>query len=448
MNIDKIVKRCKLESDMRKYMDEIKKCYGFNREELKDNALKRINMELPVIVECTPYYKALYQEGNFPDKVDSLEEFEQIPFVTKQSLREQYPFGFLNGSMDQVVRYGESTGTSGSPTSSFMSKKDWEENIARVTLHLSNFFSKKDIVFIMIPFELAFSAVDMDKSLWNIGSCVVAIGAKNQVCPIDRVAEMMMKVKPTALICSPTRAIRLYYLLKEKGYEPEEVGLKTILYIGETCSDAKLDKIKEMWGGVQLTTIYGFTETNSIALPCEHNRSHLVEDRSYFELVDPKSGETLKNGKEGELVITTLRHEAFPLIRFRTGDYVRIEDTPCTCGLRFRTIKHLGRYMDRKELNGHLFMKNDLENSVLSIKGTGCNFMYSIEEGELQIAVDIIVDEKEAVKQQLIERLQDKYGAMPHVYELDRKKYFEVVDSSLKPGSIDWSAILDKGGLG
>lgn len=446
MNIDAIVDECKLESDMRKYMDGIKQCYGFNREELNDYALKRINMELPVIVECTPYYKALYQEGKFPDKVHSLEEFAQIPFVTKQSLREQYPFGFLNGSMDQVVRYGESTGTSGSPTSSFMSKKDWEENIARVTLHLSNFFSKNDTVFIMIPFELAFSSVDMDKSLWNIGSCVVAIGAKNQVCPMDRVAEMMMKIKPTALICSPTRAIRLYYLLKEKGYEPEEVGLKTILYIGENCSDAKLDKIKEMWG-VQLTTIYGSTETNSIALPCEHNRSHLAEDRSYFELVDPECGEVLKNGKEGELVITTLCHEAFPLIRYRTGDYVRIEDTPCTCGLSFRTIKHLGRYIDRKEVNGHPFMKNDLENSVLSVKGTGCNFIYSIKESELHIAVDIIADDKEAVKLQIIERLQDKYGIVSHVYELDRKKYFEIVDSSLKPGSIDYSSILDKGGL-
>lgn len=92
-------------------------------------------------------------------------------------------------------------------------------------------------------------------------------------------------------------------------------------------------------------------------------------------------------------------------------------------------------------------MKNDLENSVLSVKGTGCNFIYSINESELHIAVDIIADDKEAVKLQIIERLQDKYGVVSHVYELDRKKYFEIVDSSLKPGSIDYSSILDKGGL-
>lgn len=439
MNIDEIVDKCNFESDMRKYINEIKECYSYSREELKNYALERINMELADIVKNVPYYKELREKGIFPDRVESLEEFAKIPFVTKEVLREQYPFGFLNGSMDRVVRYGESTGTSGKPTSSFMSKKDWEENIARVTLHLSNFFSKKDTVFIMIPFELAFSSVDMDKSLWNIGSCVVAIGVKNQVCSMERAAEMMVKVKPTALICSPTRAIRLYYLLKDKGYEPKSVGLKTILYIGETCSEAKLHKIKELWG-VELTTIYGSTETNSIALPCEHNCSHLVEDRGYFELINPENGEFVK--EEGELVITTLRQEAFPLIRYRTGDYVRIEDKPCACGLNFRVIKHMGRCSDRNEINGHLFTKNDLENTVLSIKGTGCNFLQYVKDGELYIAVDIIEEEKEQVKRQIMEKLQDKYQITSNVYELNRKSYFEIVDSSLKPGSVDWGMIL------
>lgn len=443
MKIDEIVARCNLESDMLKYMADIKRCYSLNPQGIAENALNLLNLELPEIIEQTPYYKELYKEGKYPEKLDSLKDLEKIPFVTKQALREQYPFGFLNGSMDRVVRYGESTGTSGSPTSSFMTKKDWEENIARVTLHISNFFTKEDIVFIMVPFELAFSSVDMDKSLWNIGSTVVAIGAKNQVCPMDRVAEMLIEIKATALICSPTRAIRLYYLLKEKGYDPKQVNLKTILYIGETCSDAKLKKIKEMWG-VQLTTVYGSTETNSIALPCEHNRSHLVEDRSYFELVDPGSGELITDGNEGELVITTLKHEAFPLIRYRTGDYVRIDNEKCTCGLCFRTIKHLGRFADQKILNGYAFMKNDLENSVLNIEGVGCNYLDYMEGEELHIAVDIVAEQKEAVMQQIVEKVRKEYQVTPHVYELDRKKYFDVVDSSLKPGNIDWSKILRK----
>lgn len=441
MDIDKIIENSELNVNWQKYLTDIKQCYHFDREQLRQYAFEQINAQLPEIIKNTPYYKSLYDLHLIPSKVNSWEEFERMPFVTKQDLRDNYPFGFLKGSMCHVIRYGESTGTSGKPTASFMSKKDWEENIARVTVHLSHYFSQQDIVFIMLPYELTFSSVDMDKSLWNIGSCIVAIGTQNQICPIDRVADMMLEVRPTALICSPTRAIRLYYLLKDRGYNPLDIGLKTILYIGETCSDAKLNKIKDLWG-VRLTTVYGSSETNSIALPCEYNRSHLTEDRHYFELINPKSGMIVNGEGSGELVITTLKHEMFPLIRYRTGDYVQIENAKCSCGLNFRTIKHLGRCSDEIGIQGQSFMKNELEDLVLSVPGTGCNFVCCVDNNDLYIAVDIIGENWIEIKEEIIECIQQKYEIIPVVYQLNRNKYFKAVDTSLKPGNINWSSVV------
>lgn len=259
---------------------------------------------------------------------------------------------------------------------------------------------------------------------------------------MERVADMMLKVRPTTLICSPTRAIRLYHLLKSRGCNMDDMPLKKIIYVGETCSDVKLEKIKKLWN-VEMFSVYGSTETNSIALPCENNVSHLEEDRFYFELINPETGEILPDGEEGELVITTLLHKALPLIRYRTGDYVKFIKEPCSCGLHFRAIKHMGRCNDNVSINGRKIKKNVLEQCVLLVEGTGCNYVSFVKEDKLHIAIDVEDNfDQESVLQAVKDAIMNEFGVSAEVHILDLDEYFKVVDALLKPGSIDWNKIF------
>ncbi|MFF2910181.1 phenylacetate--CoA ligase family protein [Paenibacillus sp. NPDC057934] len=431
-----------MNSEITRYLDELQAISQLSHDDLQERALTYIKKQLAHATRSSPFYQQKYNDGDMTDHIHDLKDMESIPYTTKNDLKEQYPYGFLAVPMSEVVRYGESTGTTGKHTSSFMTKQDWEENIARVTDALLHYYSRDDVVFIMIPYELAFASFDLEKAYWNIGATVVSVGAKNSICPMDRVAEMLMNLKPSSIVCSPTRAIRVYDLLKQKNYEPGDVNLKRIFYIGETCSNAKLEKLKQMWG-VELVSVYGSSETNSLSLPCEHGQQHLAEDRFYFELIDSETGDVAPDREAGELVVTALTHQAFPLIRYRTGDLVKIQGTRCSCGSPFRTIRHLGRVYDRICVNNRYIQRLDLEECVLSVSGTGCNFIHYNKDSDLIIAVEIAQDyESVEVLRNVQEAVHRQFDIQVIVRMLDKERVYKVMDESLKPGSIDWNKIF------
>ena len=442
MKSENITKMKSMNSEVTKYIGEMQKISTFTYQELQMRTLSLINDEIKHAIKNSPFYRKRYEDRGVPNQISKLEDLECIEFTTKDDLKENYPFGFLAVPMSEVIRYGESTGTTGKHTSSFMTRSDWEENISRVTHALLNYYTNEDVVFIMIPYELAFSSFDLEKSFWNIGATVVSVGAKNSICPMDRVAEMLIDLKPNSIVCSPTRAIRVYDLLKQKGNNPKEVNLKTIFYIGETCSNAKLEKIKKLWG-VELVSVYGSSETNSLALPCELGNQHLTEDRFYFEIINTESGEIIKEGNVGELVVTTLTHRAFPLIRYRTGDIVELSTSECKCGSKFRTIKHLGRGIDTILISGKKISKLEVEECVLSVKGTGCNSIHYFKEDRLFIAVEVLDANELDVHNNIKKAVREKFDIDISVQTLDKEMVYKVMDQSLKPGSINWNEIFN-----
>jgi len=437
MKSENIFKMKRMNSEVAKYIDEMQEISKFTYNEIQMRALTLINKELSHITKNSPFYCKKHKAGLMPDHIFQLQDLKNIEFTTKDDLKNNYPFGFLAVPMSEVIRYGESTGTTGKHTSSFMTRQDWEENIARVTNALLNYYSKDDVVFIMIPYELSFSSFDLEKSFWNIGATVVSIGAKNSICPMERIADMLINLKPSSIVCSPTRAIRVYDLLKQKGYDPKDVNLKNIFYIGETCSNAKLDKIKQLWG-VELVNIYGSSETNSLSLPCEFGKQHLTEDRFHFEIINPDTGDVIKDGNVGELVVTTLTHQAFPLIRYRTGDIIELCMEECNCGSKLRTIKHLGRGIDIIRVNDRKIRKLQIEECALSTKGTGCNLIHYFEDNEIVIAVEVVDCNESDVLRYVKQAVKDQLDLNVKVQTLDKEMVYKVMDQSLKPGSINW----------
>jgi phenylacetate-CoA ligase len=416
-------------------VEEMKRIESLDRKGLAAWQLEQLNRQLAHAYAGSPFYRAQKRALGLPEKLRSLDSLAQFPFTTKDDLRDYYPFGLLAMPQRELARYGESTGTSGRPTSSFFTYEDWIRGNVWVEAAFRHYFSADDLVFIAIPYELTFASYDIDRALEQQGATVVPVGTLNQICPFNRLIEMMVELHPTALVCTPTRALRLFDMLIENGHDPLQVGLKKLLYVGETCSPSKLGKIAATWK-IDLITAYGSTETNSLALPCGDGNSHLSEGRYFFEVIDDVSGAHVPAGERGELVLTSLCSQAMPLVRYRTGDLVAIEEAACACGSPRRTLRHHGRIGEALEINGVVVQKLTLEETILSTPRTGTYYAAGVRDGALRVLVEVTEGPDAAVCRDVREAIQEAYHVDSVVESVSRRAVTAAMDSMLKPGSL------------
>jgi len=403
--------------------------------------LARLDDQVRYASQHSPFYRDRVQPAPGPGLTAA--EFAKLPFTDKDDLRASYPLGMVAVPTSRISRYGESTGTSGAPTSSVMTLEDWVAGNVSTVAAVASFFGPDDTVFVALPYELSFAAYDMDHALELAGVTVVGVGILSAVCPVERTAKMLATLRPSGLVCSPTRALRLYDLLREAGHEPSRLGLHTILYVGETCSRAKLDKISELWQ-VQLVSAYGTTETNSLGLSCADGRLHLTEDRHYFELIDAHPARSSATMLSGELVVSTLNAEAMPLLRYRTGDLVAIDSEPCSCGSPRRVMSHLGRVVDRIRIGDRELDRLEVEETVLGTPGTGLYFAAGLRDGRLHVLVEVMATEVGAVVcADVAARLLDTFGIAPVVRPVDPSVVAAVMDRKSKPGSLTLEDLED-----
>lgn len=416
-------------------LEQLAEIESLDRNALEIWQLERLNDELPYCYERSPFYRRLHATMGLPARLGSFDTLAQFPFTTKDDLRACYPLGLLAVPGTDLIRYGESTGTTGPSTSSFITYEDWIRGNVWVERSFQQHFSAGDLVFVAIPYELTFASYDIDRALEQVGAAVVAVGALNQVCPFQRMARMLWTVKPTGLVCTPTRALRLFDMLREQGHDPLGVGLRTFLYVGETCSPAKLAKIAQMWQ-VELVSAYGSTETNSLALACAEGNSHLTEDRHYFEVVDPEVGTRLDDGQAGELVLTSLQARAMPLVRYRTGDLAVIDGRPCPCGSPRRVLRHLGRVSERIRVQGRIVHKLALEDVILSSSDTGLYYAAGSRNGVLTVRVEATGPDPLGSCRDIEERVKQAFGVACSVEPVDRRLVIDAMDRMLKPGGV------------
>ena len=414
---------------------ELKLVESFDRAALTAWQLKQLNALLEHAYANSPFYYKQKATGNLSGSLGSHDDLAKLPFTTKEHFRDEYPLGFLAVPQRELSRYGESTGTSGGPTSSFITYEDWIRGNVWVEESFRHYFTSKDTAFIAIPYELTFASYDIDRALEQLGVTIVATGTLNQICPFPRLVQMMRDLHPTCLVCTPTRALRLFDMLVDQGYDPLDVGLRKLLYVGETCSPAKLRKIAEAWN-IELITAYGSTETNSLALQCPAGRSHLSEGRYCFEIVDPETGAPMPPGEPGEIVLTSLRSRAMPLIRYRTGDLGIANEAPCTCGSPRRTLQHLGRVMESVEVEGVSLGKLALEEAILSAEGTGVYYAAGERDGRLEVYVEALPQASHKICAEVQRAVYEAFGVSALVRPVPRRVLTAAMDRMLKPGSL------------
>ncbi len=314
------------------------------RGELELLQLERLQATLNRVARNVPLYRKRFAElGIDPYDVQSLEDVKRLPFTTKDDLRQNYPYGLFAVPLRDVVRMQASTGTTGKPTVVGYTSGDvrrWSELAARILT--AGGVTKDDAVQIAFNYGLFTGAFGVHSGAELIGASVIPSSGGDP----RRQISIMQDYRTTALVCTPSYALHLADTLDEMSINKTALSLRFGLFGSEPWTEETRQEIETRLG-IQATDNYGLSEITGVAGEClERVGLHINEDHFLAEIVDPQTGEVLPAGAKGELVLTTLTKEAFPLIRFRTGDLTTLIDAPCACG---RTLRRMTRIPGRSD---------------------------------------------------------------------------------------------------
>ena len=361
----------------------------FSREETLSRAeLRAIQEERllktvgRVYEKVAPYRKKMEEAGLTPADIASLDDLKKLPFITKQDLRDHYPFGFCAVPREQFARVHSSSGTTGKPTPTVFAKSDldvWSECVARIAC--AGGATAEDMAQICFGFGMFTGAEGLQRGLERVGAAIVPSSAGNS----EKQMLYMKDFGTTLLVATPSYAMRLSEVAREMGLEPaRDLSVKTLLVRSELLTDAMREEMRRAWGrDVKITTNYGMSELMGpgISGEClEGDGLHINEDFFIPEIIDPKTGEVLPEGELGELVITCIKREGMPLVRYRTGDLTRLSYAPCRCGRTTCRMENLqGRSDDMLKVNGVRLFPSQIEEIVLAIPELGPHYEILVE---------------------------------------------------------------------
>ena len=326
------------------------------------------------------YSKVFRENGIDPQKIASLEDLRKIPFTNKGDLREHWPYGLVAVSKDELVRMHSSSGTTGRATVIFHTASDlnhWTELLARC-MYMTG-VRRSDVFQNMMTYGLFTGGLGFHYGAERIGALVIPAGAGNS----KRQIQLMRDFETTVIHIIPSYALHLRTVFEEEGLEPARDTKVKIAFVGaEPHSEETRKKLEEMYG-FKFYNSYGLSEMNgpgvSFECPCQ-NGMHIWEDNFLVEIIDPKSLEPVKEGDEGELVLTTLRRDGMPILRYRTKDLTRIIPGECPCGRTHSRIERIkGRTDDMMIIKGVNIFPIQIEKKLMDIPGVGTNFIILLE---------------------------------------------------------------------
>ncbi|MFV0350569.1 MAG: phenylacetate--CoA ligase family protein [Halodesulfovibrio sp.] len=358
------------------------------RAELEDLQLERLQATLTRVARNVPLYRQRFAElGLDPDDFRSMDDLRKLPFTTKQDIRDNYPYGLFAVPLRDVVRLQSSSGTTGKPIVVGYTRNDlkrWSRLVARV-LAMGG-MTRDDVVQIAFHYGLFTGGFGLHYGAETLGASVIPSSGGNARKQIM----IMQDYRTTALCCTPSYALHLADTMEEMGVNPNSLHLKWGLFGAEAWSEAMREEIQNRLK-VTATDNYGISEVMGpgIAGEClERQGLHVNEDHFLFEIVHPETGEPVPDGEVGELVITTLTKEAFPMIRFRTGDLTRVLPDTCACGRTFRRIARIiGRSDDMLIIRGVNVFPLQVETILLAMEGAEPHYQIVLErEGRLDKA--------------------------------------------------------------
>ncbi len=356
---------------------------SLSRQEMEALQLARLQETVKRVYEKVPYYREkMRKAGVAPEDIKSLGDLKKLPFTTKQDMRDTYPFGLFAVPQEELVRIHASSGTTGKPTVVGYTRGDldvWTDCVSRIAC--MGGASSKDIAQICFGYGMFTGALGLHYGLENIGAAIVPSSTGNS----EKQIMYMQDFKSSLLVATPSYALRLAEVAREMGVDPTtDLSIKTALVGSELLTDAMREEMHRAWGeDVRITSNYGMSELMGpgVSGEClEHCGMHINEDYFIPEIIDSQTGEVLPAGEKGELVITCIKKEGLPLIRYRTKDVTRLFYEPCACGRTTCRMENLsGRSDDMLKIRGVNVFPGQIEEVVLSIPELGPHYEIIVE---------------------------------------------------------------------
>ncbi|MCX7857705.1 MAG: phenylacetate--CoA ligase [Deltaproteobacteria bacterium] len=330
------------------------------------------------------YRKKLDEAKVKPEDIRTLDDLKRLPFTTTKDLQEGYPFPLLSVPLRDVIRIHASSGTTGKRKVICYTRKDvedWADMFARCYAYAG--CTKEDRIQIAVGYGVWTAGWGFQNGCERFGAMAIPIGPGN----IDMQCQFLQDFESTVLCCTASMGLLMAEEIDKRGLRGK-IKLKKIIFGSERSSDAMRKKISEL-SGVPYDELYdipGMTELYGpgTGLDCKYHRGiHYWADYYILEILDPETLEPVKPGEVGEMVVTTLRKEAVPLIRYRTRDLTRIIPEKCPCGsLMPMHDRILGRSDDMFIFRGVNIYPSHIDEILSKIKEVGSEYQIHLERKE------------------------------------------------------------------
>ena len=367
-----------------------------SRAEIEALQLARLQETVCRVYEkVQPYREKMDAAGVKPDDIRTLSDLKRLPFVTKQDMRDNYPFGLFAVPKDELVRIHASSGTTGKPTVVGYTKRDldvWTETVSRIAA--LGGATRQDVAQICFGYGMFTGALGLHYGLEKIGAAMVPSSTGNT----EKQIMFMKDFGTTLLVATPSYALRIAEVAMQMGIDPKTgLNVKIGLLGSELLTEAMRTEMHKLWGDEMLVTSnYGMSELNGpgVSGECEYLCGmHINEDFFIPEIIDPKTGEVLPPGEKGELVITCIYKEALPLIRYRTKDITRLIYEPCKCGRTTVRMENLdGRTDDMLKIRGVNVFPSQIEEVLLGIDQIGPHYEIIVTRKDHTARLEIRVE--------------------------------------------------------
>jgi len=360
-------------------------------EEIRKIQSERLVNQVKNVWENVPMYRKRMEDmGLTPDDIKSVDDLHKLPFITKDDLRDEYPYGLLARPLSECVRIQSTSGTTGRRVVAFYTQHDvdlWDECCARAIVAAGG--TNEDVCHVSYGYGLFTGGPGLNGGSHKVGCLTLPMSSGNT----DRQIQFMTDLGSTILCCTPSYAAYLAESIHERGVR-DQIKLKAGIFGAEAWTEEMRHDIEDKLG-IKAYDIYGLTEISGpgVSFECsEQTGMHVNEDHFIPEIINPKTGEVLPDGEKGELVFTSISKEAFPLMRYRTRDICILSRKKCSCGrTHIKMTKPLGRSDDMLIVKGVNVFPSQIE-TVLMNQGYPANYQIIVDRVNNSDTIEVQVE--------------------------------------------------------
>ena len=323
------------------------------------------------------YHDKMDAAGVKPEDIKGIDDLYKLPFITKDDLKDQYPYGLLGVPLKDCVRIQSTSGTTGKRVVAFYTQEDidlWDDCCARAIVAAGG--TNEDVCHVCYGYGLFTGGPGLNGGSHKVGCLTLPMSSGNT----DRQIQFMLDLGSTIICCTPSYAANLGEVINERGLK-DQLKLKAGIFGAEPWTEEMRHNIEKSLG-IKAYDIYGLTEISGpgVSFECEEQAGmHIQEDHFIAEIINPETGEVLPEGEIGELVFTCITKKAFPLLRYRTRDLCYLTRKPCSCGrTHIRMHKPMGRSDDMLIVKGVNVFPSQIE-TVLLNQGFQANYQIVVD---------------------------------------------------------------------